>query len=103
MTLFACVKYIIANYRAPKALWLGRLVSFAKLTPRFAQVMPFDLLECSDMPNSSSEAHRLKPAPGTPVKRDAPKARPGHPVNKAEHAALKRADKRVAKPWMKKR
>jgi hypothetical protein len=65
--------------------------------------MPFDLLECSDMPNSSGEDDSLKPAPATPVKREAPKAKPGHPVSKAEHAAHKRTDKRVAKPWMKKR
>jgi hypothetical protein len=55
------------------------------------------------MPNSSGEDDSLKPAPATPVKREAPKAKPGHPVSKAEHAAHKRTDKRVAKPWMKKR
>lgn len=43
------------------------------------------------------------PKPTPPVSRPALKAKPGHPVSKAELAALKRADKRVAKPWMKKR
>jgi hypothetical protein len=57
------------------------------------------------MPNPSGKDDGLKQTPATSVERPAPKAKPSQrpPASKAEHAALKRADKRVAKPWMKKR
>ncbi len=44
-----------------------------------------------------------KPAPNPAAPKAKHKPHPGAPANKAEHAAHKRADKTVAKPWMKKR
>jgi hypothetical protein len=45
------------------------------------------------------------PKPATLQKSASPKAKlsPRPPASKAEHAARKRADKQIAKPWMKKR
>lgn len=45
------------------------------------------------------------PKPATPQKPALLKAKtsPRPPASKAEHAARKRADKQIAKPWMKKR
>ena len=42
----------------------------------------------------------VKPAQPNPPRA---KTNPRPPASKAEHAAHKRADKQIAKPWMKKR